>query len=52
MFLISCHAEYYTNFLAAAVMANLCLSHLPMPVGYKEIAGPPSQKLQAGYIMS
>lgn len=31
---------------------SLCTSHLPSPVGYKLIAGPPSQKVHAGYIIS
>jgi len=34
------------------VMISLFLSHLPRPVGSVEMAGPPDQNVQAGYMMS
>lgn len=37
---------------AAALREVRRRSHLPSPVGYKLIAGPPSQNVHAGYVMS
>ena len=37
---------------AHLVMVSLFRSHLPSPVGSMEMAGPPDQNVQAGYMMS
>ena len=37
---------------AHLVMVSLFRSHLPSPVGSMEMAGPPDQNVQAGYIRS